>query len=184
MVATQHAAFITTNHITMYFCSRSEKIEYSLEKIHIQMAELVKKIPEVGKQPATEEEDRIGDINLGHPVARLIVRYRVLKYWAENPPDPRGDKMCSRPAPYFIHVSTKELALAIGVSVRTVQRAMQTIHEEMKLNLRSQPTVNEFCEMCGYKQEDIDKIHQNLAHIREGKWKKIKDLHSRKDDDE
>ena len=127
-------------------------------------------------QPATEEEDRIGDLDLGHPVSKLIIRYRVLLYWANNPPDPRGEKMCSRMPPYFIHVSTKELALALGLSVRTVQRAMQEIHAELQLKIRSQVTVDEFCEMSGYKW-DTDKIHQNLEYIRAGKWNEIKEIH-------
>lgn len=143
------------------------------------MEEVRVEVKKVSELPATEEEDRIGDLNLGHPVSKLIIRYRVLMYWAANPPDPRGDRMCCMMPPYFIHVSTKELALAVGLSVRTVQRAMQEIHAELQLKIRSQVTVDEFCEMSGYK-DDKDKIHQNLAYIREGKWNKIKEIHKKK----
>jgi hypothetical protein len=167
----------------MYFCSRSKKIPYSLDEIEKRMAVLAEEIPKVSRQPATEEEERIGDLNLGHPVSRLLIRYRVLKYWAENPPDPRGDPMCSRVPPYFIHVSNKELALAVGLAVRTVQRAMQGIHAEMQLKKRSQVTVDEFCKMCNYEL-DRENIHQNLAYIREGKWNKIKEIHKKKKKDD
>lgn len=143
------------------------------------MEVLRKEIPEVAALPPTGEEDIINGLNLGHPVTELIVEYSALMIWAQNPPDPRGEKMFSRVSPYFIHVSTKELALAIGKGYKTIERAKKLAHKKLQLKDRAVVTVDEFCEAFTYKQEDIDKIHQNLALIREGKWKKVKERHRR-----
>ena len=144
------------------------------------MEELADKIPEVAKLPPTEEEDIINGFNLGHPVTELFVEYSALMFWALNPPDPRGERMCCRVPPYFIHVSTKELALALGYHYKTVERAKKLVHEKLQLKARTDITVDEFCMVFNYPQADIDKIHQNLAYIREGKWKKIREIHKTK----
>lgn len=171
----------TTNHITMYYCSRSKNVPYSLEKIHQRMAVLAEEIPKVALQPAKGEEDIINRFDLGHPVTELYIEYSALMFLAVNPPDPRGEKMFCRVAPYFIHVSTKELALAIGKHYKTVERAKKLVHEKLGLLERADVTVDEFCKILGYSQDDTDKIHQNLECIRQGKWKKIKDIHNTKD---
>lgn len=72
------------------------------------------KIMKIENQLPKEEPEMIMGLNLNHPVSELIIEYRALMFLAVNPPDPRGDPMFSRMPPYFIHVSTKELALAIG----------------------------------------------------------------------
>ncbi|MCS3799017.1 hypothetical protein [Niastella sp. OAS944] len=163
----------------MYYCSRSKDIEYSLEKIHIRMAELREIVPETAKLPPTGNEDIINGLNLDHPVTEFIIEYSVLMFWANNPPDPRGEKMCSRLPPYFIHVSTKELALALGYHYKTVERAKKLVHDTLQLKERADITVDEFCKIFNYKQEDIDKVHQNLEYIRLGKWNKIKEIHAK-----
>lgn len=179
VVATQHVVFNTTNHITMYYCSRSKNIEYSLEKIHIRMDEIREIIPKMAELPPTGNEDIINGLNLDHPLTELIVEYNALMIWAENPPDPRGEKMYCRVPPYFIHVSTKELALALGYNYKTVERPKKVAHKKLELKDRADVTVDEFCRVFTYPQEDIDNIHQNLAYIREGKWNKIKEIHRR-----
>lgn len=168
----------------MYYCYRSKSTEYSAEKIQQRMEELEIEIPEVEKLPTTWEPDMINGLDLLHPVAELIVEYRVLTFWKENPPDPRGEKMCCRVQPYFIHVSTKDLALAIGKHPKTVERAKKLIHETLDLQIRADITVDEFCMGMKYPQADIDKVHQNLAYIREGKWKQLIDIQKKKGEDE
>lgn len=164
----------------MLYCERSKSQEYSLEIILQRMAELEKEIPKVAMLPPTEEEDMINGLNLGHPVTELIVEYNALIIWRENPPDPRGWKMFCRVPPYFIHVSTKDLALATGYHYKTVQRAKKLAHEKLGLKERADVTVDEFCKEFKYTQDDIDKVHQNLAYIREGKWKQLIDLQKNK----
>lgn len=123
----------------------------------------------------------INGLDLGHPVTELIVERNALMIWLANPPDPRGWKMFCRVPPYFIHVSTKDLALATGYSYKTVQRAKKLAHEKLGLNSRADVTVDEFCQEFQYTQKDIDNVHQNLAYIREGKWKKLIDIQKTKD---
>jgi hypothetical protein len=168
----------------MYYCYRSKSTEYSAEKIQQRMEELRIKIPEVSELPATGEPDIINGLDLSHPVAELIVEYRVLTFWLENPPDPRGEKMCCRVPPYFIHVSTKDLALALGLHYKTVERAKKLVHETLDLKIRADITVDEFCMAMKYPQEVVDKVHQNLAYIREGKWKQLIDLQKKKEEEE
>ena len=168
----------------MYYCSRSKSKEYSIEKIHERMTVLAEQIRVVALQPYTGESDIVGDLDFGHPLTELMVEYRVLIFWALNPPDPRGDQLFSRPAPYFIHVSTKELALAIGKSIKTTERAKKLVHEKLGLKLRADITVDEFCKMFEYSEEERVRIHQKLADIREGKWKNIRDRHRNKEEDE
>lgn len=167
----------------MYYCYRSKSKEYSLEKIHERQKILREKLLTVTIPQSPDEGDNINDLNLWHPAAELMIEFRVLMFWVANPPDPRGEKMCCRVPPYFIHVSTKELALAIGKHYKTVERAKKLIHEKLDLKERADVTVDEFCNMLNYTQDDIDKIHQNLEYIRQGKWKKIRDMYKKKDDE-
>lgn len=134
-------------------------------------------IKKVVRLPSTADEDIINGLNLDHPVTEFIVEHNALRIWADNPPDPRGERMCCRVPPYFIHVSTKELALALGLHYKTVERAKKLVHSKLDLKDRADVTVDEFCMAFSYKQDDIDKIHQNLALIRQGKWKEIKERH-------
>jgi hypothetical protein len=164
----------------MLYCERSKSSEYSLEIIEQRMAVLEVEIPKVALLPPTGEEDMINGLNLGHPVTELIVEYNALVIWKENPPDPRGWKMFCRVPPYFIHVSTKDLALAIGKHYKTVERAKKMAHEKLELKRSADVTVDEFCKEFQYTQKDIDNVHQNLAYIREGKWKKLIDLQKNK----
>ena len=165
----------------MLYCERSESKEYSLEKIEQRMAVLREEIPKVALLPATEEEeDIINGLNLNHPVTELIIELNALIIWKENPPDPRGWKMFCRVPPYFIHVSTKDLALAVGLGYKTVERAKRLAHKKLGLKRSADVTVDEFCQEFEYTQKDIDNVHQNLAYIREGKWKKLIDLQKKK----
>ena len=168
----------------MLYCERSESKEYSVEKIKQRMAELEEEIPKVALLPSTEEEDMINGLDLGHPVTELIVERNALMIWLANPPDPRGWKMFCRVPPYFIHVSTKDLALAISKHPKTVERAKKLIHETLDLQIRADITVDEFCMGMKYPQADIDKVHQNLAYIREGKWKQLIDIQKKKEKEE
>lgn len=143
------------------------------------MEEIRVQIPKALELPPTGDEDIINGLNLDHPVTELIVEYSALMIWAENPPDPRGEKMFCRLPPYFIHVSTKELALALGKSYKTVERAKKLAHGLLQLKERADVTVDEFCKAFTYPQDEIDKIHQNLEYIREGKWNKIKEIHKK-----
>lgn len=81
-----------------------------IDKINKEMLELGPKISLAAAQPANEEIwATVGDLRYGHPVTPLILRYRALMWMAMNPPDPRGEKMCSRPGPYTVYVRRADL---------------------------------------------------------------------------
>lgn len=158
----------------MYYCSRSKNIPYSREKIIARMMELPKIIQEVAVQPYDGEIEMIGDLNLAHPVSGLIIEYRVLLYWLNNPPHPLGDKMYSRLGPYIEKAVTKDLAEALNLGEKTVERAIKKVKDELKLKHRAWVTVDEFCDMFGYPAGEV---HQKLSRLLHEKWKRVKDKH-------
>lgn len=166
----------------MYYCSRSKDIPYSLEKIKARMVELAEIIPVVAAQPAEGVLEMIGDLNYNHPVTELIVEYRALMYKAMNPPDPRGEKMFSRPAPYIVRAYAKDLAIALDIHLRTVQRAIKTIREKLELKERAWVTVDEFIDMHALPNPEI--IHEKLSRIMQERWKEVKDRQKEDDEDD
>lgn len=164
----------------MYYCRRSKDIPYSREKILARMAELAQKIPEVAAQPGDGEMIMVGDLNYGHPVTEFIVEYRVLMYKAANPPDPRGDKMFCRAAPYVERAYAKDLAIVLNIHERTVQRAIKLVHEKLELKVRAWVTVDEFCTFHELPDRDI---HEKLSKLMQERWKRIKTKKKDEDDE-
>lgn len=166
----------------MYYCSRSKEIPYSREKINARMLELAELIPVVAAQPREGELEMVGDLNYNHPVTELIVEYRVLMYKAMNPPDPRGEKMYSRPAPYVVRAYAKDLAIALDIHLRTVQRSMKIIKDKLQLKERAWLTVEEFIIMNELPNPDV--IHEKLSRLMQERWKQVKDKQEEDDEDE
>ena len=142
------------------------------QKIDAEMKELAEKIPIVAKEPSNEEIwCIIGHLWYGHPVTPLILRYKALMWLRMNPPDPRGERMASRPGPYTVYVFNKEFAQAIRKSERTVERLLA----EARIALGKEPndkiTVEQICWLNDY---DEDEIQQNLHDIFMGRWNKGK----------
>jgi hypothetical protein len=154
----------------MYYCSRSKNIPYSREKILERMEELRPIILKVGAQPYKGKVEMIGKHNFNHPVTELLVEYRLLMYKFENPPDPRGDKMYSRPGPWIEKAKAKEIALVCHLSQRTAYRAIQKVHVLLQLKIRSWVTVEEFC--IGYELP-IDDMQEKLGKLLQERWKRI-----------
>lgn len=166
----------------MYYCSRSKDIPYSREKINARMMELGEIIPVVAAQPAEGEVEMVGDLNYNHPVTEFIVEYRALMYWAMNPPDPRGEKMYSRAAPYVVRAYAKDLSMALDMKLRTVQRAIKTVKDKLELKERAWLTVDEFIDMHALPNPEI--IHEKLSQLLQERWKEIEDKHKLDDEDD
>ena len=151
------------------------------QKIDAEMKELAEKIPVVAQQPSNEEIwCKTGDLWYGHPVTPLILRYRALIWLKLNPPDPRGEKMASRPGPYYVYVFVKQFAQAIDKSERTVERLLAEARIALGKGPRDKVTVEQLCWLNSYPE---DEIQQNLHNIFMGRWNNHKKKHKRDDDD-
>lgn len=142
------------------------------DKINQEMLELATKIPQVAAQTATEEVWAIvGDLHYGHPVTPLILQYRALMWLHMNPPDPRGEKMCSRPGPYTVYVRKADLVDVLGYGERTIDRMLAEVREGCYKKPYERITVEQFCFLHNLPE---DKIQQQLHELFEKRWKKIK----------
>ena len=154
-----------------------------LEKTNTEIKELLEQIPIVAKQPSTEKIwCKTKSFWYGHPVTPLILRCRALLWLLENPPDPRGEKFAKRDGPYYVYIFVKEFALAIRKSERTLERMLKMTREAAGKGPREKITVEYFCFLHGYPE---DEIQQNLHEIFMGRWNKYKKKHkpNTKDDD-
>lgn len=133
------------------------------DKINKEMLELAPKIPLVAAQPATEEIwATVGDLRYGHPVTPLILRYRALMWMAMNPPDPRGEKMYSRPGPYTVYVNRTDLVDVLGFGERTIDRMLAYVRESSNIKPYGRITVELFCSLHDLPE---DKIQQQLHEL-------------------
>jgi hypothetical protein len=145
---------------------------FSLEKIKAEMLIVSEKILEVANQPSTEEIwCQIGNMWYGHPVTPLKLRYSALEWLAKHPPDPRGEPMYSRPAPYKVRMETIDLMELYGVSERTAQRVLKMVREAIGRTGSTWVTVEEFCFHHKLDEDSIQKrLHENFLK----RWNKIK----------
>ena len=136
------------------------------------MKSMMALLPEVANLPGGKEDfGKIGDIDYDHPLGPLMVKYRMLIYIFANPPDPRGDKMCSLPGPYTVRVVVKDMAEAISASERTVQRALQVMRAELGLKKNAWITVEEFCKAHFLPEDMIQKkLHDQFIE----RWNLVK----------
>jgi hypothetical protein len=102
-------------------------------------------------------------------------------YKAMNPPDPRGDKMFSRPAPYVERAYVKDLAIVLNITERTIQRAVKAVHKKLELKMRSWVTVDEFIDM--HQLPNREAIHEKLTKLMQDRWKAVKNKHKLDDDE-
>jgi hypothetical protein len=114
-------------------------------------------------------------LDYGHPVTEFVIELRVLRFWAANPPDPRGEKMYCRVGPWVERAYAKDLSIALGIELRTVQRAMKMIHDKLELKVRSWITVDEFIKMNELPNGYV--IHERLSQLLVERWKRIADKH-------
>jgi hypothetical protein len=139
------------------------------QKIDAEMKELAEKIPVVARQPSTEKIwCKIGSLWYGHPVTPLILRYRALIWLKTNPPDPRGEKMAKRPAPYTVYARRRDLPEVINQSLRTVDRMMALTRESLGYKPYSKITVEQFCFI---NELPEDEIQQKLGDLQERRRK-------------
>ncbi|HEX6430147.1 MAG TPA: hypothetical protein VF008_20775 [Niastella sp.] len=176
-----YRALTNANYSCMYYCSRSKDIPYSLEKIQQRIRELWEIIPPLYALPA-EEEMWVGHLNFGHPVTEFVIELRVLWFLEKHPPDPRGEPMFCRYGPYVERAYAKDLAIALGIPLRTIQRAMKVVHEKLELKVRSWITVDEFINMIELPNRDV--IHERLSLLLQERWKQIEDKHKLDDDED
>ena len=150
------------------------------QKIDEEMQMLAEKIPVVAKQPSNEEIwCVIGDIYYGHPVTPLILRYRALMWFKMNPPDPRGERFASRPAPYTVYVNRIDMVDAINKGIRTVDRMLAMTRVSLDIKPYQSITVEQFCFINNLPE---DKIQKQLGELKIEQWNKYKK--KRKDEDD
>jgi hypothetical protein len=142
------------------------------DKINEELLELAPKITLAAAQPATEEIwATVGDLQYGHPVTPLILRYRALMWMAMNPPDPRGEKMCSRAGPYTVYVRRDDMAEILPYGITTVDRMLAEVRKWAYIKPYGKVTVEQFCYLHHLPE---DKIQQQLHELVLKRWKKIK----------
>lgn len=143
-----------------------------MNEINKEMIELASRIPVVAEQPNDEEIwATVGDLRYGHPVTPLILRYRALMWQAKNPPDPRGEKMYSRPAPYTVYVRRDDLIEILDYKERTIDRMLAEVREAFYKKPYDRITVEQFCFVHELPE---DKIQQQLHEAFLRKWNKHK----------
>ena len=136
------------------------------------MIELAAKIPLVAEQTPTEEVwATVGDLRYGHPTTPLILRYRALMWFHINPPDPRGEKMASRPGPYTVYIRRTDMVDVLGYGERTIDRMLAAVRKATNKKPYDRITVELFCYL--HKLPE-DKIQQQLHELFLKKWNKIK----------
>jgi hypothetical protein len=185
MLAEHYYTLDPTNCIAMP-AVKSIKKQLTREEISERLMELSKKIPEVADQLSQDKIwCQIGHLKYGLPVTELLLEYKALMWLQMNPPDPRGEKMCSRPGPYVVRADSKDLAYVLNLSERSVQRAMQKTREWLKEMYPGKSikwiTVEQFCFFNGLPEDVIQKkLHQRF----EERWNMIKNRQKKDDDDE
>lgn len=143
-----------------------------LNKINKEMIELAPRIAQVAAQPCDAEIwATIGDLRYGHPVTPLLLRYRALMWMALHPPDPRGEKMCSRPGPYTVYVRRADLIEVLVMGERTVDRMLAEVREAFHKKPYDRITVEQFCFEHNLPEE---KIQQQLHELFLKRWNKHK----------
>jgi hypothetical protein len=143
------------------------------EKIAAMMKELAVEIEAVSKQPFDEKKiwATVGNIRYGHPTTPLILRYKALMWFHINPPDPRGEPMCSRPAPYIIYVNRADFIDLFGRSARTIDRMLAMVRKAAFIEPYEKITVERFCFLNTLPEE---KIQQQLHELLLRRWNKYK----------
>ena len=146
------------------------------EELNKEIAELAAKIQLVEKQPDPENIWReiwceVGDLRYGHPVTPLILRYRALIWMVKHPPDPRGEPMYCRPAPYTIYVCRTDLFDILPYGMRTIDRMLAEVREACYKKPYDKITVEQFCFLHELPE---DKIQQKLHELFERRWRRNK----------
>jgi hypothetical protein len=142
------------------------------DKINKEMLELMPKLSLAATQPANEEIwATVGDLRYGHPLTPLLLRYRALIWMAKNPPDPRGEKMFSRPGPYTMYVRKTDLVDILGYGERTIDRMLAEVRTAIYQKPYGKITVEQFCFIHDLPE---DKMQQQLHELVLKRLKKIK----------
>lgn len=124
---------------------------------------------------------KVGDLEYGHQVTPLILRLRAINWILKHPPDPRGEPMYSRPAPYKIRLETQDLIDALDYSERTAQRLLQEARIALGRKKSAIITVEEFCIL---NELPEDKIQQKIHEKFIARWNKIKRKHDKRSTEE
>ncbi|MCS3797322.1 hypothetical protein [Niastella sp. OAS944] len=143
------------------------------DRITVEMQKMAEKIQEVSAQPFDEKDiwATVGNIRYGHPTAPLLLRYKALMWFHMNPPDPRGEPMCSRAAPYTVYLRRKDMSQLLGESMRTLDRMLAIIREVAFIKTYQKITVERFCYLNGLPE---DKIQEQLHELFLKRWDKPK----------
>jgi hypothetical protein len=150
-----------------------------LKQIHSYVIETNKKIVELEpkielarNQPCTEDIwCEIGDLKYGHPITKLLLRYRALIYLAQHPPDPRGELMACRIGPYTVYVFSEDLVGILPYGERTIDRMLADVREACFIKPYGRITVEQFCFVHELPE---DKIQQQLHEFKQDRSKKHK----------
>jgi hypothetical protein len=143
------------------------------KKIAAMMKEVAAEIEQVKDQPFDEKDiwATVGTIRYGHPVTPLILKYKALMWYHLKPPDPRGEPMCSRPAPYTIFVRRADLVDILPYEKSTIDRMLAEVREKFYIEPYKKITVELFCYAHNLPE---DKIQQQLDDLFKKRFRKHK----------
>jgi hypothetical protein len=142
------------------------------QKLSDEMKIVGEKMREVAAQPHNEEIwCVVGDIQYGHPITPLLLRYRALIWLFKNPPDPRGEKMYSRPGPYVVYVRRSDFIDILGYSESTIDRMLSAVREAFSIKPYGKITVEQFCFEHTLPEDKIQQQLEELFHKRRNKHK-------------
>lgn len=150
-------------------------VEAYREKIKKEMQEVSEKLQEISKDPYNEEDTwaTVGDLSYGHPATQLVLRLRALTWMHNNPPDPRGERMCKRVGPYTVYVRREDFADILPYDIRTIDRMLAYVREETGIKPYGKITVELFCHL--HKLNE-DKIQEQLHELVLKRLKKHKSI--------
>jgi len=144
-----------------------------LQRLSAQMLQVSEQIKEVADQPSEEKVwCQIGDLSYGRPVTALLLQYRGLMWQMMHPPDPRGKPMYSRPAPYHVNMSSKDIKQVFYKGIRTAQRLLVMARVALGKKPKEFVLVEEFCFLHNLKEDTIQKKLHELFMERWNKYKR------------
>lgn len=104
-----------------------------------------------------------------HGKKMVAKRIRALLY--KRSLDPRGEPMCSRPAPWRCIIKVNDIAYLLRICERYAQEKLRALKEELK---KKYVTVKEFCEAYMLDEEYVQRLLNDgdAREMNDPKWQR------------